>query len=429
MGMVLRSQQKPQWLLWAGAVAAFGFWIAIEGFLWLVTIITVMGIQWWLGNKNRPWLTLARIFITGALPVLLLAWLIEQGASGRIEHDRLSVVHVTFFCLSFLFLCIMEVLPDEKYWQRSLWAVIAAGAGFGIMQWAFPGFYQGPSAQLTPWMRENFLQFVGEMQPWQSWHVYYVAPWFVAAALFLDHSSRPDDSSRIWFFSFLLYTAMTAMASRLWRNAEWLMLVPLALAMWRSMGWAAARWLSSIPDWWRPTACAMGVLALLFVYYQWPNLTAPPFTLEEERAEQCDNALFQFVQFENWEEMLGTKPMRILAPPNVAINLVYWTPHDVFASNYSRNDLGYEKFVAILRAEPDEAKRLIQEYDIGAVIYCPQTGDDTTPSSFGKAAKTWLNPAALPPWLAPVAWDRDNQKLQDIPVSYRPVLLVVKKPE
>ncbi|MEZ0259928.1 MAG: hypothetical protein ACAH80_02905 [Alphaproteobacteria bacterium] len=137
----------------------------------------------------------------------------------------------------------------------------------------------------------------------------------------------------------------------------------------------------------RPYAVLLGCCAVVIAL-------APPSggTPNELDKQSCQAQMRYVIQTQQLQKRAGDGPRVIVAPADVAGDIIFFTPYRVIAGEYMREGKDMERLRAIV-AEPkaDQARALLKENNAELVFFCP-----------AQAPKgSWLA-GPRPAWLKPV---------------------------
>jgi len=382
LGAILHALQAPERRLWpilAGTTMGLGLWVSVETLLALAVLLATLGVQWLAGRDGA--LGTLRRFLGALFGATLLALLVEKGPAGlwQAANDQISATYLFLTGLLALGALALPHRPALPPHRRLLWAA-AVSAALVAAQWlVFPSFFQGPLQQVTPYYRATRLVHIGELQP-------------------LWHGAWPVNLGRVLFWTGL--TALgTATTLRQWWRAPlhplWSML-SIGLLVFLPLGILEIRWLPytallALPGLGllcngaveglrgrlrRPlrTAAwpAVLVVTLLTPLVAGSQLLSPtPAGASEEKAA-CD--LAPYLGQLNDPNGLGRRPRRILARPDYATQILYRTPHSVYAIPNHRPQPGYAAIGEILTAaSPERARRLLRQWRVDLILICPSS--------------------------------------------------------
>lgn len=440
LGAWLRSDRSQRWAIYAGIFCGLGFWTAIEGFMLYVISCVAMGLLW-LSSGKIGILQQIRRFTLGTLLIVVPAFWIEHLREPLlVEYDRLSVLHVTWTLLALGAILLFEKLPQRLQslpWRAAI-AIAACTVIFVVLQSIFPGFYKGPMAQIPDWLKISWLARIGEMQPLLPWQAWSVLPWYALAYLAMDmrlknHSLGDHDYSRhYWLLTFLGFLIISCMSARWLRNVEVLSTPFLAVAFVTMAHWLTKRFLSARPEWWQPSVQILLLGCMIYFYYQLPWIIEVPadFRNNFNQINNCSYGTDSLARFGKLDRYLGKAPVTFAMPENLSFDIVFWTRHNSLVANYHRNVSGFEKMRQIVAAKDETtAHQLLQQYKIGAILFCPLPPDNKPESlaanNLSLNSATWLNPDHPPVWLKRIPWPEDAPELKAVPVETRPYFFKV----
>ena len=396
LALPLLQKQRPSArdIALAGCAGAVGLWSSLEFLVPLALLLGWLGIMW-LRDGGKPE-TLER-FAHALFLWLIPVFLIEQAPQDwlRVEHDSQSIVHLTLFGLV-AFMASIFVLAASRLqsWQRRFIAAsFCSVALLLIMQWLFPGVYQGPYAQVDPVMAKIFLSHVNEMKPL---HVFLPpsllllffygvlgVPFIILAAM-KDHARRDQYTFLLLLFAGL--AILTEMQMRWWKLMVPYGLISIALGL----ELACLRY---------RLAPARAFAAMLLVYLIPPLVTLAgsknPAANWQGIEPECIAAMYESIEGDYFSSVMKTgKPLTVLVPADYGAHVLFWTPHNTLASNYHRDVKGYKAQDDFLTTKDSNvARSVLDKNHVDLISFClpiKRKGAFVEVLAAGKTAYPWL---------------------------------------
>lgn len=364
---MLSEPAKPAYTYYTGGVAALGMWVSVET---LATVVMVVGtlVLLWVCRGQQVWLLAAQRVLLSLGLGAIAGVLIERavGQWGVVEYDKISVVHIALFVVTWLLLRYISGFFATTRLQRVIGTIGLPLVGVGILALVFPGLLKGPYANVDARLIPIWLAHVGEVQPLLA-----------------------SDSSLILGF----------MGNSLW-------LLPYGLLVWRSK--------ERLPDAWVLIHGGIILFAALSVYqvrwaaYAGVLLVFIMSHLQEKGLERtariCNTALRTVLQvamilvvafgtpiwsivmtkpveegrpqaYSQTEHTLTAvlkgyeAPQTVLASVNYSPRILYETKHRVIATPYHRNTAGILYWDDFIKAKTDDAAReILRQRNVNLVV-------------------------------------------------------------
>lgn len=397
------SEERKSALL-LGALGGLGLWASVEYLAPLGALMLWLGYVWIRRGEIQPLVGTA----CGVLLVLIPAFLLEQPPAdwGLLEYDALSILHICLMTCTLLAALALEWINQRLRTPRArlLAAGLAGSFLFLMMHLAFPHFWLGPLAAVTPEMKAIFLDTVTEMQPAYTITSFWVmAAWFMGCmtipklfAVVRRNEKHADGVililGMVCFFSMMMFIS--------WRWCSYLTSVTLlALALWLDR-FAAERKLSFPQVFWLGVAIVLFPLVMILTSYA---LDAEPKGNRFE--ETCTHAEEEALRVDYISTALGgAAPKTIMLDQDYGPMMLYFTPHNMVASNYHRNAQGFKDLYAFFHAQGHEdAKAILQKRNVAMVVMCPPVESIKGEYPFIAALFTatppdWLREVKNHPW-------------------------------
>ncbi len=429
----------PRWSFAAGGVAGFGIWVHPEAILVPAVACGFLALRWC--SKDALAAGVLRDLALGALLLLALATLCEHGPAAflEVEHDRVSVVHVTLFAaVAALGVALRRLEPQLRgFGSRLLAAGGLAATTLGLLELAYPGFHQGPLRAMDPALREVWFSGLAQSQPLWRIHVdlgleYLVLTLFMGALALGSlwwHRARVGAAGRrgieLLLFAAVVTTALAFGFRRLTSVLAYLYIPSMGLlaeSLWRRFG---RRKSGSGPG--RRGVRLAAIEAILVAVALGPQVVRSAVQARVEHIRPaaegtaqaaCRDELLRWIQVDHVAELSGRHRALVLTRPSEAPALLFWTDHRIVAWNHHRSTQGLLLLDRFFRAADEAAlRRAAVETGAELLLYCP--GADRDEPYWRRDA-----PEPLPPWIATLAGDRsgDGPVLLSLEPADRPSL-------
>ena len=431
----------------AGATAALGLWISLESLTFVGCSMAILGLYWLLGDRrlavqSRDYLLTLTISLVGAL-------LIERGPFEplAVESDRISILHVAFFALIFLFwLFAVRFERPESVWRERvariavylrrpfalpdppspqsagvIGRVIFAGTALASVVLAmlvlFPELARGPLGEVDPLYSELRLQRIVEIQPLiaaellASWRfgeianrviqvmgIAFVAVPFLVVLLM----NRRVSGHRIWAavaLALAVFLPLTAYQVRWSSYAQVLLVLPYSAFV----AWLLLRVAEHLPASRLQYVRPLIMVAALF----WPVGFAQ---LMPEREIVTASDACPIKQVSSLLDRAGPSGA-ILALADHGPELLYRTRHQVLSIPNHRPQPGFTAtYHALTSTSPREASGELTRHGVKWVLLCPSLVESSYfGNGHGDQATLYrrLVEGTPPAWLRPVPLTED----------------------
>jgi hypothetical protein len=182
----------------------------------------------------------------------------------------------------------------------------------------------------------------------------------------------------------------------------------------------------------------LGVLILPFTFTlagSWDGTNERAIALnttlaQTKQRDACYKVARQLIRSGEITRALGEPAITLLAPTDLATEILFFTPHRIVASNYHREGAGLAYVWGadkITDAQPLRAH--LKQRNIAALLLCPKVAPDTNSLLQG-----YIHGGQLPAWLAHVPYQlapsnsTDADDSETTPTRIQPLLLRVKNP-
>jgi hypothetical protein len=392
---------KTGWL--AGALLGAMIWISTEGLMMYAAVCAILGVAALRSPvESGP---LARVTLGAALAVAagLAVEVPPAQYFSFFAYDTISIVYVTLLALiaAGALLLSMPGIRRLSLGQRIAVAALTAAAIIAAEASLFPKALLGPLADADPFITAVFFPRVMEAKPLFAHpgvvvlqHLWQPA---LAAALLLAVwrlRLREERRRRLAILAgLLLVTCGVSLVQGRWTYylqppaliAIAIILPVLAI----SARGKISRWLRRIERRQRPYAALLAFVLMML-------LIAAPFDVPGERdAWNCQAQIRYIVHTQQLQKLLGNKPRILYAPPEVAGDVLFFTPYRIVAGGYHREGKGLRDMEDIKNArEPKEARKRLAARKVDNLLVCPSSapGDSWLHSLSADHHPAWLKP-------------------------------------
>jgi hypothetical protein len=443
-GFTVRALDRPRaeigYALAAGAVAAAGVWVGIEGLAYAGLCAITFGL-FWLAEGDESEAPRGLAFGFGFAASLIAALLIERGTDAvTVEYERLSVVHATLGVLVLAGFAALHGIGRLRPWRgrraranlpspaeagsakagprahELLLRALAGGAGGALVLGAwyglFPGYGRGPMVEYDPEMVAMIFAATAEYAPGYTLDQFpaklgaavLALPW-IAWRLW-----RERNGTRRWAWAHLalsvaFFGAITAAWGRWGIYAALFSCVALAemvLALTDRIRAGAGSLLA------RETGCALAVAAFLI------GLPGAAYVAEKTFAPMERSRILKACAARPLAAALNAPPWSdrsrvVMTGANYAGEIMYRTPHGVVASLYRK---GYEGLRDALRfftaVEEQPARDILDRRRVDLIAVCPAFGYELAGDRLGPGTMfERMIAGRSPPWLREVELPAD----------------------
>lgn len=404
----IASLERPRFALLAGVLAATALAIGTESVPTVAAGIMAFGLVWvFRPDSHRGMRDFGISFAAGTLLHLAIALPPDRWFTPAC--DALSIVYAMVAVAIGLVYAGLSLVRARGLVRAAMLAVAGAIIVLGTVL-AFPACLQGPYAGLDPWLVENWLGKVSEAEP--VWTRLVVDPAYTLAVTLppvvallivgarLIWGERRQRSAWLVYGLFLALalvvmlvqiragrfaTSLAVPGSALaivWLRERYLRTGSLANAAGLVGGWLAASGLAIF-------LVAGGVASLVRA------MPAPPGVPATAGKAAC-------LMPEAFADLAALPPERVMTPVDLGAHLLAFTPHEVVAAPYHRNQLGVRDAFRFFNEPIDKARLILDIRGIGLVVTCAGMPEmrgrpDAAPDSFVRLYEA----GRLPDWLVP----------------------------
>lgn len=418
---------RPRFAAWAGIAAATSMALGVEGLPSVAAAILAFGLMWVASPERAATMRIFGIsFAAATLAHLAIAlpperWLVPACDAISLTYAATALgVGVAFAALSML------PLEEAPPWRRAAIGVGAGGVLMLVLFLAFPACLGGPYAALDPWLKENWLSRITE------------------AASLVDHiRAEPAYSLAV---TVPLLVALGATCLRVWRGkpdgrGEWLvyavflglaavtMLVQVrASRMATPLAVPACAWLIVVARrhylgrrtasraallalaWIASAGIAVGLPAVLAINALQADAQGPAVTANLDDERKC-------LMPEAFAALAAMPRERVMAPIDLGSHLLAFTPHEVVAAPYHRNEDGVRDALNFFNRPIEDGRAILDKRGVSLVVICPAlpelaSREDAIADSFVSLFRS----GTLPEWLLDISPEGTPLKILGVKV-------------
>jgi hypothetical protein len=302
-----------------------------------------------------------------------------------------------------------SVLPLRAAWQRlALLGVLGTG-GMAAVALAYPQCLGGPYGALDPWLQVNWISRIVEARPWfttvTELPAYAIAvglPALLATAVVVVRLWTVPQQRAQWaaLLVFLVCTALIMLAQV--RGARLAVMPAMPAAAWlivtARQRYLATPRLGAIAGLLLSWLAFAGVVLSLLVTAVVNVVPGRPQQMAEARASK-EPCLLPSA----FADLAALPPERVMTPIDLGSHLLLYTPHEVVAAPYHRNQQGVRDAYRFFNDPIATARAILDARGIGLVVLCPAMAELKGLS--GRAEDSFANLYAagtLPSWLQDV---------------------------
>lgn len=411
------GRPRRAWL--AGLLAATALAIAIESLPAIAAAILVFAMAFVLDGKRGAAMRNFGLSF-GAASLVHLAIFRPPSRWLEAACDTISPFYVGVALVVMVVFTIVSALPRlEASWQRLVALAALGSAGLGAVVFLYPQCLKGPYAALDPWLQVNWIARIIEAKPWlsnlQDMPAYALAvgiPVVLATMIVLYRLWRIPESRAQWavLLVFLLATALVMLTQI--RGARLALMPAMPAAAWlivtlrhrylasrrvRDVIVLLASWLA-----FSGVVLALAVNALLML--RTGNEVA-------ESAASADTCLLSSA----FHGLAGLPPARIMSPIDLGAHIMLYTPHEVVAAPYHRNQQGVRDAFRFFNDPIGLARTILAERQIGLVVICPgMTELRGIPGHAEDSFVSLLAADTLPGWLTDISKPRSPLRIYSV---------------
>jgi len=405
----VEAVRRPRFAILGGFFAATALAIATESLPSIAAAILVSGLLWVFDASKAATM---RIFGVSFAVATAAHLAIYRPPSRWLEAacDVLSPVYVAVALAVAAAFTIASLVPTPRAaWQRLALLAVLGVAGMGAVILAYPQCLAGPYGALDPWLQANWIAGIIEAKPWTSsifelpaYAVAVGAPALLGSLVVMYRLWSVNEGRAEWgaLLVFLLLAAVIMLAQI--RGARLAVMPAMPAAAWLIVA-ARKRYLANprfVPilglagSWLAFSGLVLALVVAAFVAV----VPGRAQQVAEARAgkEPC-------LVPSAFADLAAMAPERLMAPIDLGAHLLLYTPHDVVAAPYHRNQGGVRDAFRFFNDSIDDAHGILVERGIGLVVICPDMAE--LRGIRGRADDSFVNLLAagrLPAWLAAV---------------------------
>jgi len=405
----VETVHRPRFAIIGGVLAASALAIATESLPSIAAAILVAGLLWVFDVIRAG--TMRHFGLAFAAAALVhLAIFRPPGRWLEAACDVLSPVYVAIALVVAASYTIASVLPVRPGWRRLAVLAGLGGAGLLLVVLVYPQCLAGPYGALDPWLQANWIAGIVEAKPWvvsvfelPAYGVAVGVPVLLGTIVTLYHVWKSPADRWQWaaLLVFLVGAALIMLAQV--RGARLAVMPATPAAAWlivatrqryradprlRNVAALLGSWLA-----FSGIALAMAVTLLV--------------NLVPGRAQQLAQARLgkePCLQPAAFADLAGLPPERIMSPIDLGAYILLYTPHEVVAAPYHRNQQGVRDAFRFFNEPIGQARTILSARGIGLVVLCPAMAEirglpDRAPDSFASLYAAH----ALPNWLVDVS--------------------------
>lgn len=406
----IEAIRRPRLAIACGLFAATALAIAVESLPTIAAAILVMGLAFVIDpGRGRTMRNFGLAFAAGAIVHLA----IFRPPSRWLEPacDVLSPVYVALALAVAAVFTLVGLLPPLRVaWQRLALLGGLAAIGMGAVVLAYPQCLGGPYGALDPWLQANWISSIVEARPLfttvtelPAYAIAVSVPALLATVIVVARLWRVPQQRGQWaaLLVFLVCTALVMLAQV--RGARLAVMPAMPAAAWLIVT-ARRRYLAA------PRLGAIGGLVLAWLAFAGIVLSllvtavvnvvpGRPQQMAQARAskEPC-------LVPSAFADLAALPPERIMTPIDLGAHLLLYTPHEVVAAPYHRNQQGVRDAYRFFNDPIATARAILDARGIGLVVLCPAMAElKGLPSRAEDSFANLYAAGKLPAWLQDVS--------------------------
>ena len=405
----IEAIHRPRFAIACGLLAATALAIATESLPTIAAAILVMGLAFVADPAQaRTMRHFGLAFAAGAivhLAVFRPPWRWLEPAC-----DVLSPVYVAMALVVAAVFTLASLLPPLRAaWQRFALLGLPATIGMGAVALAYPQCLGGPYGALDPWLQANWIAAIVEARPWfttltelPAYAIAVGVPALLATVAAIARLRSVPQQRAQWaaLLVFLVCTALVMLAQI--RGARLAVMPAMPAAAWLIVAarqrYLAAPRLGAIAGLLLGWLVFAGIVLSLLVTAVVNVVPGRPQQMAAARASK-EPCLVQSA----FADLAALPPERVMTPIDLGAHLLLYTPHEVVAAPYHRNQQGVRDAYRFINDPIDEARAILDARGIGLVVLCPAMAElQGLPD---RAADSFANLYAegnMPAWLKDV---------------------------
>ncbi len=407
----IEAISRPRFAIACGVFAATALAIATESLPTIAAAILVMGLGFVAdAARARTMRNFGLAFAAGAIVHLAIfrppaRWL-EPAC------DVLSPVYVAVALVVAAAFTLASLVPLRAAWQRLALLGVLGTAGMAAVALAYPQCLGGPYGALDPWLQANWVASIVEARPWfttvtelPAYAIAVGVPALLATVVVVGRLWTVPQQRAEWaaLLVFLVCTALVMLAQV--RGARLAVMPAMPAAAWlifvARQRYVATPRLGAVAGLVLSWLAFAGVVMSLLVTAVVNVVPGRPQQMAEARAskEPC-------LLPEAFADLAALPPERVMTPIDLGAHMLLYTPHEVVAAPYHRNQQGVRDAYRFINDPIATARAIIDARGIGLLVLCPAMAElkglpSRAPDSFANLyaegkLPTWLRDVSLP---------------------------------
>jgi hypothetical protein len=400
---------RPRFAIACGLFAATALAIATESLPTIAAAILVMGLAFVVdAGRARAMRGFGLAFLGGT--IVHLAIFRPPARWFEPACDVLSPVYVAVALVVAAAFTLASILPLRAAWQRLVLLAVLGAGGMVAVALAYPTCLGGPYGALDPWLQANWIASIVEARPWfvtiTELPAYAIAvglPALLATVIVAVRLRAVPQQRGEWaaLLVFIVCTALIMLAQI--RGARLAVMAAMPAAAWLIVT-ARRRYLANpglgaiaglVASW----LAFAGIVLSLLVTAVVNSIPGRPQQMAEARAskEPC-------LVPSAFADLAALPPERLMTPIDLGAHVLLYTPHEVVAAPYHRNEQGVRDAYRFFNDPIATARAILDERGIGLVVLCPAMAEVKGLSSRAEDSFANLYAAGnLPAWLDDVS--------------------------
>ena len=385
--------ERPRFAWLAGVLAATALAIATESLPAILAAIAVFGLGYVMdARRAAPMRAFGLAF--GAASLVHLAIFRPPSRWLEAACDVISPFYVSLaIVVASMFTGASLAGGLRGAWQRLL--ALAVPGCFGLMGMVllYPECLRGPYGALDPWLQANWIAGIIEAKPWLSnlrdmpnYALAVGIPVLLATLIVIYRLWRVREGRPQWavLLVFLLATTMVMLAQV--RGARLAIMVCMPAAAWLIVSmrhrYLARAHLGNIvglvASWLAFSGVVLGLSVNGLMMLGSGDSLGSNSTVASAEACLVPSA---------FQELAALPRQSIMSPIDLGAHIMLFTPHEVVAAPYHRNQQGVRDAFRFFNDPIASARAILAERQIGLVVICPAMPElkglpDHAPDSF-----------------------------------------------
>ena len=405
----VEAVRRPRFAVACGVLAATALAIATESLPTIAVAIAAFGLLFVVDARQAM---SARSFglAFAAGTVVHLALFRPPARWLEAACDVISPVYVAVALVVAFAFTLASFLPARAAWQRFVALAIPGGIGMVLVALAWPQCLRGPYGELDPWLQAHWLAGIIEAKPWAvsvfdlpAYGVAVGVPVLLATLVVIYRLLKVPQGRAEWavLLAFLLGAALIMLAQV--RGARLAVMPAMPAAAWLILA-ARERYLAHprpgnillLVGSWLAFSGVLLALVVTVVVDRAPG-RAQEVALARASKEPC-------LLPSAFADLAALPPERVMSPIDLGAHILLYTPHEVVAAPYHRNQQGVRDAFRFFNDPISQVRPMLAERGIGLIVLCPGMAEvrglpDRSPDSFASLYAA----NALPPWLVDVS--------------------------